>query len=188
MDKHKKFKVPKPSVNVSVKPRWTVIVFLMSFIISVIFSAVTTIVMAELSILWAFVILFAIIAVNILFDLVGTAVMAAEEHPFHSLAARKVAGAKESIKVIRHAPQVSSVSCDVIGDIAGIISGGVTAIIVEELVRAFGMASLLPNLLLTGLVSALTIGGKAVCKGVAMHNGNSVVFFIGRLMHFLGIR
>lgn len=61
--------------------------------------------------------------INILFDMIGTAVQSAEEKPFHSLAARKVKGARESISVIRHAPQLANLCCDVIGDIAGIISG-----------------------------------------------------------------
>lgn len=188
MDKQKKFKVPKPLSNINVKPSWTVIVLVMSFVISVAFSAVTTMLMADLSILWAFIILFVIIAINVLFDMVGTAVMSAEEYPFHSLAARKVHGAKQAIKIIRHAPQVSSISCDVIGDIAGIISGAATAIIVAELAMAFGTSSILPNLLLTGLVASLTIGGKAVGKGTAMQNGNSVVFLIGKLMYYIKLR
>ena len=61
--------------------------------------------------------------------MIGTAVQSAEEKPFHSLAARKVKGARESISVIRHAPQLANLCCDVIGDIAGIISGATTTLI-----------------------------------------------------------
>ena len=64
--------------------------------------------------------------------MIGTAVQSAEEKPFHSLAARKVKGARESISVIRHAPQLANLCCDVIGDIAGIISGATTTLIVSE--------------------------------------------------------
>lgn len=177
----KKFKMPKPSQNVSVSHKWTIAVVAMSFALSVVFSAVTSVLMESMSILWAFVILFAIIGINILFDIIGTAVMSAEEYPFHSLASRRVRGAAEAIKIIRHAPQVSNLCCDVIGDIAGIISGATTALIVAELVAAFSLSGMLPSLLLTGLVSSMTIGGKAVCKGIAMQNGNSIVYFIGKI-------
>lgn len=183
--KRKKFKVPRPSSNVAVSNKWTVFVVILSFVLSVVFSAVTSVLMAEMSIVWAFIILFVIIGINITFDIIGTAVMSAEEYPFHSLAARRVRGAKETIKIIRHAPQVSNLCCDVIGDIAGIISGAATALIVAELAAAFSLAGMLPSLLLTGLVGAMTIGGKAVCKGIAMQNGNAIVYFIGKAAGFV---
>lgn len=177
----KKFKMPKPSSNVSVSNKWTVFVVALSFALSFVFSAVTSVLMSEMSIVWAFIILFIIIVINITFDVIGTAVISAEEYPFHSLAARRVRGAKQMISIIRHAPQVSNLCCDVIGDIAGIVSGAATALIVAELVAAFSLSGMLPSLLLTGLVGAMTIGGKAVCKGIAMQNGNAIVYFIGKI-------
>lgn len=180
----KKFKVPRPNSNVSTSHKWTVIVTILSFILSMFFSFVTSVAMKSLTVFFAFVLLFVIIAINIVFDMVGTAVQSAEEEPFHSLAARKVAGAKESISVIRHAPQLANMCCDVIGDIAGIISGATTALIVAELVAMFELRGMLPSLILTGLVGALTIGGKAMSKGISMQNGNYIVFIVGKIMYF----
>ena len=102
--------------------------------------------------------------------------------PFHSHAARKVKGARESISVIRHAPQLANLCCDVIGDIAGIISGATTTLIVSELVAKFNLSGILPSLILTGIVSSLTIGGKVMSKGISMNNGNSIVFTVGKIM------
>lgn len=180
----KSFKMPAPDLNVSTSHKWTIVVVILSFVLSVIFSFITSAAMQSLSVFFAFIILFLIIAINILFDMIGTAVQSAEEHPFHSLASRKVAGAKESISVIRHSPQLANMCCDVIGDIAGIISGATTALIVSELVAMFQLRGMLPSLILTGLVSSLTIGGKAMSKGISMQNGNYIVFMVGRLMYF----
>ena len=94
----------------------------------------------------------------------------------------KVKGARESISVIRHAPQLANLCCDVIGDIAGIISGATTTLIVSELVAKFNLSGILPSLILTGIVSSLTIGGKAMSKGISMNNGNSIVFTVGKIM------
>ncbi len=182
--KRKKFKVPHPDSNVSTSHKWTVIVLILSFVLSVFFSFITSVAMESLTIFFAFVLLLVIIAVNILFDMVGTAVQSAEEAPFHSLASRKVAGARESISVIRHAPQLANMCCDVIGDIAGIISGATTTLIVTEFVAMFHLKGMLPSLILTGLVGALTIGGKAMSKGISMQNGNSIVFIVGKIMYF----
>lgn len=181
----KKFKVPRPNSNVSTSNKWTLIVLVLSFALSVFFSFVTSSAMKSLSLFFAFVLLLLIIAVNIIFDMVGTAVQSAEEKPFHSMSSRKVPGARESISVIRHAPQLANMCCDVIGDIAGIISGATTALIVAELVSVFSWSGMLPSLVLTGLVGALTIGGKAMSKGIAMQNGNTIVFVVGKMMYFV---
>ena len=93
-----------------------------------------------------------------------------------------VCGRRESISVIRHAPQLANLCCDVIGDIAGIISGATTTLIVSELVVKFNLSGILPSLILTGIVSSLTIGGKAMSKGISMNNGNSIVFTVGKIM------
>ena len=114
--RRKKFKVPKPDSNVSTSHKWTIFVIFLSFVLSLVFSLITSVAMQSLNLFFAFIVLFAIIAINILFDMIGTAVQSAEEKPFHSLAARKVKGARESISVIRHAPQLANLCCDVIGD------------------------------------------------------------------------
>ena len=176
--RRKKFKVPKPDSNVSTSHKWTIFVIFLSFVLSLVFSLITSVAMQSLNLFFAFIVLFAIIAINILFDMIGTA----EEKPFHSLAARKVKGARESISVIRHAPQLANLCCDVIGDIAGIISGATTTLIVSELVAKFNLSGILPSLILTGIVSSLTIGGKAMSKGISMNNGNSIVFTVGKIM------
>lgn len=182
--KRKKFSVPRPNINVAISYKWTAAVLAISFVLSVFFSFITSALMQSLTIFFAFILLLLIIAINIFFDMIGTAVQSAEEKPFHSLATRRVKGAKESISVIRHAPQLANMCCDVIGDIAGIISGATTALIVAELVAAFNWKGILPSLILTGFVGALTIGGKAMSKGVSMQNGNSIVFAVGKMMYF----
>lgn len=188
LDNKKKFKVPRPNTNISVTHRWTVTVLVLSFVLSVIFGIVTSVMMEKLELVWAFLILFIIVAVNILFDLIGTAVMNAEESPFHSLSSRRVSGASESIGIIRRAPQITSLCCDIIGDIAGIISGSATAVIAAELVVTFHWNGILPSLMLTGVVSSMTIGGKAFFKGIAMKNANSIVFSIGKFLNIFKFR
>ncbi|MFQ8767640.1 MAG: hypothetical protein ACLR8U_14850 [Oscillospiraceae bacterium] len=43
-----------------------------------------------------------------MFDIIGVAVTAADEKPFHSMASRKVPEAGEALKLIRNAGRVSS--------------------------------------------------------------------------------
>ena len=51
----------------------------------------------------ALLVLFAIILIGVVFDIVGTAVTAAEEAPFHSMASRRVKGATKGIMLLRNA-------------------------------------------------------------------------------------
>ena len=71
----------------------------------------------------AFLILLVIVMVGIIFDIIGVAVTSADEKPFHSMAARKVPGSQEAIKLLRNAERVSSICNDVVGDICGVVSG-----------------------------------------------------------------
>ncbi|WDC83794.1 hypothetical protein PL321_14940 [Caloramator sp. mosi_1] len=83
---------------------------------------------------FCFFVLISIIFVGIIFDIIGVAVTAAEEAPFHSLASRKVKGAKTAVKLIRNADKVSNFCNDVIGDICGVVSGAAGAIIISKLI------------------------------------------------------
>lgn len=180
----KSFGISKSTQHVSSKKSWTIIVIFSSFVLSVLFSLVTNTMLDKLNLTWAFLVLLIIIAINILFDIIGTATQTADETPFHSLSARKAKGAQESVRIIRYAPQVSNLCCDVIGDIAGIISGGATALIVEQLVSAFLFDGIFASLILTGLVSSLTIGGKSLSKAFAMKKSNNIIYIIGKILYF----
>ena len=93
--------------------------------------------------------------------MIGTAVQSAEEKAFSfPYGTQSQRCKRKSISVIRHAPQLKNLCCDVIDDIAGIISGATTTLIVSELVAKFNLSGILPSLILTGIVSSLTIGGK----------------------------
>ena len=133
----------------------------------------------------AVVVLFLIVLLGILFDIIGVAVSTASEEPFHAMAAKKIPGAKTSIRIIRSAQQISSLCNDVIGDIAGIVSGAMTTAVVIKLAHSFSpTVSTLLNLFVTGLVAAVMIGGKAAGKGFAMTNNNMIVFIFGKVIYF----
>lgn len=156
--------------------KWVKIVTILSFVISIVLSVITSTVVNDLHILIAFAVLILVILMGILFDIIGLAVATATEVPFHSKATKRINGAKESIYLIRNADKVSSFCNDVIGDIAGVISGGLAASIIVKLQTNLPLGSgLLLNLLLTAAVSAFTIGGKAYFKTIAMNNSYYIV-------------
>lgn len=154
---------------------WVITVTLLSFIISAALTVASSNVLREAEIITALFVIFIIILVNILFDIIGTAVTAAEETPFHAMASRKRFGAKQSIKLIRNADKVSNVCNDVVGDICGIISGAAGAYIIIRIIGQQEKAGI-AELVMTGLITALTVGGKALGKTIALHNSNYIIY------------
>ena len=163
--------------------QWVVTIFVMTILISGTISLVSDEVMANSSVVVAFCILLAIIFLGILFDIIGMAVATADEKPFHSMAARKVPGAHEAIRLLRNAERVSSICNDVVGDICGIVSGTTAAVILLRLNESFSVNSLVTSVLVTALISGLTIGGKAVGKNIAISQSTKVVYWVGRVIH-----
>ena len=125
------------------------------------------------------------VVAGIVFDMIGVAVTAADPKPFHSMAAHKEKGAREAIRLLQNANQVSSVCNDVVGDICGIVSGSTAAVIVTHLQRDFSTSSVLISIGATALISGITIGGKALGKTVAINQCTSVVYRVARIMHAL---
>lgn len=166
--------------------RWVVTIFLVTIFVSGIISLVSEEVMAGSGTLVACLILLAIIFVGILFDIVGVAVTSADDKPFHSMAARKVPGAKEAIRLLRNAERVSSICNDVIGDICGVVSGAASATIAARVLTNFTFSwPRLISLIMSALVAGLTVGGKAVGKTFAINSSTKIVHNVGRILAFV---
>lgn len=165
--------------------RWIAIAITWSLLLSGGASLFSAVLLTRVNILVAFIILIAVILVGIVFDMVGIAVTTAEEPPFHSMASRKVNGAKTAIKLMRNAEKVSNFCNDVIGDVCGIVSGSIGILIVTKVVVAFSfLDGAMLNIAFGMIISALTIGGKAIGKGYAMNNSNDIVFKVSRIIQF----
>ena len=167
--------------------RWVVTIFLVTILISGTISFASDIIMESSTMLVAFLILLTIVLIGIVFDIIGMAVASADEKPFHSMAARKVPGAQEAIKLLRNAERVSSICNDVIGDICGVVSGSASATIAAQILRDFSFGySQLISLALSALVAGLTVGGKAVGKTFAINSCTQIVHSVGKIIWALG--
>lgn len=161
---------------------WVITITIITFFVAIVLGYASLVLMNLLNLFFAVLILFVIVFLGIFFDLLGIAVTAADETPFHSMAASKVPAAKESILIIRNAGAVANFFNDVIGDIAGIISGSAsTAIIVKLFLDSEGKNTL-ATILLTAVVAGVTVGGKAVGKELALRHANYIVYQIGRIL------
>lgn len=166
--------------------KWVVTIILVTFVISAILQMILSGLMNSVNLIMAFIILIFFISIGVVFDIIGVAVTSAIETPFHSLSSQKVRGAKEAVRLIRNADKVGSFCNDVIGDIVGIISGSATTAIVAMLIAISGFSSqFFLAIILTAVVAALTIGGKALGKRVAIEKSSDIVFTVGKIISFI---
>ena len=166
--------------------RWVVTIFVVTIVVSGIISLLSDLFISGSSMPVAFLILLIIIFVGIVFDIIGMAVASADEKPFHSMAARKVPGAQESIRLLRNAERVSSICNDVVGDICGVVSGSASATIAASILANFEFTwPQVISLMMSALAAGLTVGGKAVGKGFAVSSSTKIVHGVGKLLYTL---
>ena len=162
--------------NAKKNNNWIIKITTIAFTISLVINMFTNVVVSRLDLIIAFVVLLLVILIGIIFDVIGLAVATATEVPFHSKSTKKYKGAKESIMLIRNADKVSSFCNDMIGDIAGVISGGLAATIILNIKQTNpDINSKILSVLLTAFVASITIGGKAFCKTIAINQSYKIV-------------
>lgn len=138
------------------------------------------------SVLPAILLLMFIILLGILFDIIGTAVTKAPEHPFHAKAATKTFGAKEAVWLTKNADKVASYCNDVVGDISGTLSGAIgAALIVRLTMGGTEIIEILFSTLMTASIAGITIGGKAYGKSYALKEAELIIFRVGKTVAFL---
>ena len=162
--------------------KWIIIVTILAFVISAIMNLIATISLKSVPLAIAIVITLICILLGIIFDIIGVAVTSGDEVAFHSMSARKVKGGKIGVKLLKNTEKVSSVCCDVIGDVCGIVSGTAGVAIITIINQISDINELLVATLVTSVISTLTIGGKAIGKGIAINKSKEIVTVISKIL------
>ena len=164
--------------------KWMIQIFFMAFLISVMFSFVSETMIPKLSTIFGVLLILVFILLGIIFDMIGVAVTASDEAPFHSMSARKVKGANIAVLLKKNADKVGSFCNDVIGDICGVVSGSAGAIIASSFAQTLHVSSFLMSLLVTGFIAAFTIGGKAIGKSFAINQSDMILYKVAKFISY----
>ena len=176
--------------NIQKSIKFSVSIAVITFVLAAIFSVISSSILGEVAWIIGLVIVLFIVLIGVVFDMLGIAAAAADEVPFHAMAAEKVNGSKHAILIVRNADRFASFCNDVIGDISGIVSGTAAAIVVLKLSGSLGYPEgsswqIFISVFLTSLVAALTVGGKAVGKFFAIRASTDIIFFTGKIIAFI---
>lgn len=174
----KKKKLSKKKRNV-----WWIKATVISLVLSAFFSYLSEIVSNAEQIVVVIVLLAFLILSGILFDAIGVAVTSCDTTPIISMASRKVYGAKTALWLTKNSDTVSSVCNDIVGDIFSIISGACSAALVVKITMSLEQTwQIVLSIAVSAIVSAMTIGGKAFMKKIAISNSKDFVMFVARVL------
>lgn len=163
---------------------WVLVITAWTFFLAVVVGVVSQLLIQEIHFLPTSLFVMAlIIATGVFFDTIGTAVAAADEGPLNAKAARKEYGAKMGVYLVQRADQVANFTNDVVGDITGIVSGLIGGMIVLRFVN--NQPSFIEtyfSIVVTAFIAALTVGGKAYGKTLAINYSTEIVLYVGKLL------
>lgn len=168
--------------------RWSVLISVITFLLACLFTVSSTAILEGASWGIGMLIVILLICTGIFFDVLGLGAAAAKETPFHAMASERVPGSRHAIIIVRNADRFSNFCNDVIGDISGVISGAASALVVFKLMASFHEYEMLRtavSVVFTAIVSALTVGGKAMGKSFALNYSTEIVLLIGKFFHLL---
>ena len=162
--------------------KWILTVFLLSFFLAMFFTFIAETVISNVSLVIGIIITLIIVFIGIICDMVGVAVSTVKVEPFNAMASKKIKEAKTALTLIKNKDKVSSIFCDVIGDVCGVITGSTGAAIIVGISMISSVNTLVISLIIMGLLSTLTITGKAIGKNIAMRNSTKIIRTVAKII------
>ena len=165
------------------KAKWLLTVLLISFVLSIVMSITSEGLIPKVNVVIGIIIILLFIFIAVIFDMIGVAITAQEETPFHSMASKKIKGSTHSVKLLKNADKIASICNDVVGDVSGVVSGSAGVLVASTISDYFGINKSLVVLVTTAVIASLTITGKAYGKSIAIKNSKEITKQVGKVLH-----
>ena len=165
---------------------WGLSVLFLSFGLTVLFSFLTEISIKGSPVDICVIVLIVLLFLNIGCDMIANAIITCQPDAFHAMASNKIKGAKRAVTLCKNATKLGSVFADVIGDICGIVSGAAGAVLVVYIaaIADGNIWEIVSSILVSAVIGALTVGGKAIFKHFAMKYNKQIVFSFAKFTTF----
>lgn len=164
---------------------WALKIFIITLFLTAGISVITESLMGNMSVIAAAFIILFIVLIGIVFDAIGIAFAVCDPTPFISMASKKIKRAKSAIKLLKNADIVSNICGDVVGDICGIVSGATgVAIALKITLMNPGYKETVGMIIISSIIAALTVSGKAAGKTIAIRKNKEIVSFISYFVMF----
>jgi|GEM_PF-2264952 len=164
---------------------WFTVVFSLSFAVAFGFGlAAQTLFTAGSIPICVLVILF-LILIAFIGDMVSYAAAYADMAVFNSMASHGISGARAAVYIVKHNQKVSTILCDILGDVCAVVSGAVGVTLSFCIINMgdfslFSQASILAAV--SAAISGATIAAKTISKALARRHSTKIVITFGKLM------
>ncbi len=163
--------------------KWLLTVLLISFILSLVMSVTSEGLIPKVNLIVGIIIILVFIFIAVIFDMIGVAITAQDETPFHSMASKKIKGSTHSVKLLKNSDKLASICNDVIGDVCGVVSGSAGVLVANTISENFSINKSIVVLITTAIIASLTITGKAYGKTIAINNSKQITEQVGKILH-----
>ena len=165
------------------KIKWLLTVCIVSFLLSILMSVTSETFIPKVNIVVGILIILLFIFISIIFDMIGVAITAQEETPFHSMASKKIKGSTHSVKLLKNSDKIASICNDVVGDVCGVVSGSAGVLVASSISIKYDLNASLVVLIVTAIIASLTITGKAYGKSIAINNSKAITEQVGKFLN-----
>ncbi len=175
----------KPDKKKKKRNLWPLKAFFITLLLAAAVNTASELVLTDSQWWLATILTFVILLLGVVFDVIGTAATACDIGPFHAMASRKVRGGKMAVRLAQKRDIVSSVCCDIVGDICGIVSGVCGAALATEAIDGLGMSvtwNVVVKVLIYSVISTLTITFKAIGKNIAVKKANGIILGVAKML------
>ncbi|MBO6195654.1 MAG: DUF21 domain-containing protein [Bacilli bacterium] len=163
--------------------KWLLTVLLISFGLSIVMSITSEGLIPKVNLIIGIIIILVFIFIAVIFDMIGVAITAQDETPFHSMASKKIKGSTHSVKLLKNSDKLASICNDVIGDVCGVVSGSAGVLVANTISESLSINKSLVVLITTAIIASLTITGKAYGKTIAINNSKQITEKVGKVLH-----
>lgn len=159
---------------------WTLQVTIFTFFLAVVVGLLSQIATKSSDIFVQIFILTFLILVSIIFDSIGVSATSSNlEVAMRYTTCPRVQRIAQ--KLIINSEKVNNICNDVVGDMCGILSGGCCVNISIKLSQT-GLNGLVATIVVSSIVTALTVGGKATVKGISVASSEQIVVMVAKLL------
>lgn len=165
--------------------KWLAKISLLAFSTSLFLSIFSEMVLTKSNFFVALALLVIFMFANVLSDMLGLAITSCQIEKLKNENLPK-AQLEICVKLIESSDKVSSILCDVVGDICGIlcgVSGTMIAIILARNIE-FSTAKIFIGAFTSSIVAGLTVFFKAIFKNYAVINSNKIIKKISNTIMF----
>lgn len=162
---------------------WILKLIITAFIITIFFSILSDFILSKTGLIVGIILIFIFVALGVLFDMIGIAFASSTDKSFHAMASKiRHNSVNTAKKLIKNSAKVSAICNDVIGDICNIMSGTAIVIISENISKTYNLNHTMLLLITTSFIAAITIGGKAYGKSIAINNKDAIIIKVATII------